>query len=291
MATLGEKPKGIKIKGGRNGKTAEIQYVCRNATDPFEAYLLAKSTAASLSSLVALAGLSLGEITVDEHRTDFNTGLQDYIVLVTFSDSEDNKEREEGQETISWSTIGGTEKITQALFQARYSPPGFDPARPTPDVGDAINVTSDGVQGVEQPASKLEFTINHWYNPAFLTDDFLKLVSDKTGWMNSVAWRSFQPGELLFLGGQAAEYSPSQRKPVKVSMNFSGSANATDIVVTRPDGHNITVDTKKGWDYLWVMYQKTVETDSKTTIQIPRGAYVATTKHEMDFAAELGLSG
>lgn len=291
MATIAERPTGFKAKFDKNGRNCDVPYLVRNATSWMDAYLTAKAKAESLSVEMGLLGLSLGSIEVDHHRNDFQAGLMDYEVVINFSNSENNKEREEGEETISWSTLGGTEKVMQAIDQVAYPVKSGSLTLPAPEVGYGINVTADGVEGVEQPASKLEWSLNHWFSPSFLNDAYLHFIKTMSARVNSEAWRSHGRWELLFLGGEAAEYSPTQTKPVKVSFKFAGSPTAVNIVIPRMvDGGSITIDTKLGWEYLWFLHEKIVDPASKVVIQVPRAAYVAKTKLEFNFN-ELGLTG
>ena len=61
------------------------------------------------------------------------------------------------------------------------------------------------------------------------------------------------------------------------------SPNRTNIVIGE-----ITVASKKGWEYLWVRYADAEDAAAKAIVKVPVAAYVEKVYEEGDFAA-LGI--
>ena len=76
--------------------------------------------------------------------------------------------------------------------------------------------------------------------------------------------RGFAAGEVRFDGVEGSRIDATYSS---VDFIFSASPNATSIPVG-----GITVAAKKGWDYLWVLYEETTSEDR--LVKVPVAAYV-----------------
>lgn len=177
---------------------------------------------------------------------------------------------------IDWSfdTTGVTRHVTQSLRTVHRIKRGGGEAD---DMEGAIGVAKDGVAGCDVPAPKFDFSITRSY--FYLTIDYLKLLKTLTGKVNDAEYLGFPRGELLFKGargqGSTGDYP-------KLTFLFSASDNREDIFIS----DQITVPSKKGWEYLWVAYEDAVGTES--LISRPRAAYVEEVIEYVDFA-QLGI--
>ena len=275
MATAVQRPGyNLAVKFGADGRNATIPYLVSGCVNINEGFEVALSQATADNPVIM--GMTPSGLTLVEELRTAPSGLLDYEISVDYSDGA--KEKVEGDEETTFDTTGGSEKITQSLGTVRYGLSGAnDPL--VPNFHGAINVTDSGVEGVEQPAPKLEFTITKYWNSTFLTDEYLKILAYATGKMNLNAFRGFAPGEVLFLG---ASGSQTGNKPWKIQYKFAVSSNATDIEIPTPSG-TITVSEKYGWDYLWLRYALDEDTPAKSVVRVPQGVYVERTKTAIPF--------
>lgn len=171
------------------------------------------------------------------------------------SDPESRKDFEPLENRISFDTTGGTTKITRAEQEvSRHA--CYSMSSQPPDLKGAIGFDGKRVNGVDIVIPKMEFQVIVYYAPATVSGmNWWKQMAANTGKVNSDAWLSFQPGEVLFNGARGDVPIPTvagQRvKPVPVTMSFSAMANRDDITI----GISSPI-TKQGWDYLWVRYER-----------------------------------
>jgi hypothetical protein len=184
--------------------------------------------------------------------------------------------------TVAFDTSGGTEHITQAylpfdgadLFgfhgEYRYAKAG----QTAPDYKGAINVSGDSVNGVDVVVPTFNFTETWTIPTVFLTNTYVSALYQLTGKTNDAQFRVFQAGECLFLGARCE----ATRGDFKTSITFSFSArpNATNQKIG-----DVTVSSKKGWQYLWVEYESSV--DNANLIKRPKYVYVDDIYGEEDF--------
>ena len=175
--------------------------------------------------------------------------------------------------TVAFDTSGGTEHITQAYLpfdgsaafgfngEYRYAKQG----QTAPDYKGAINVSGDSVNGLDVVVPAFNFTETWTVPTVFLTNTYVSTLYQLTGKTNAAQFRVFQAGECLFLGARCE----ATRGDFKTSITFSFSArpNATNQKIG-----DITVSTKKGWQYLWIEYESSV--DNANLIKRPKYVYV-----------------
>ena len=98
--------------------------------------------------------------------------------------------------------------------------------------------------------------------------------------VNSGSFKGLAAGECLFLGASGSMRAGGDWE---ITFKFAGSPNRTNIRVG-----DITVPSKKGWEYLWVKYSEQEDTAAKAIVQRPVAAYVEKVYDDGDFGA-LGI--
>jgi len=101
-----------------------------------------------------------------------------------------------------------------------------------------------------------------------------------TGKVNNASWKGFAAGEVLFLGVSGSKRGEDDWE---ITFRFAASPNRTNIQIG-----NITVASKKGWEYLWVRYADVEDGGSNTLVKQPVAVYVEKVYEEGDFSA-LGI--
>ncbi|HUS37832.1 MAG TPA: hypothetical protein VMX74_00185 [Pirellulales bacterium] len=189
---------------------------------------------------------------------------------------DENEDLDVGDYTFSFDGTGGTTTRFVSLSQTKYAKDNETAS----DHKGAINVTDDGVEGVEIGIQSLKFSIRKRMPRTTITMAYVKLLSNMAYTWNESAFLGFEAGELLFVGATGSAGTDSDPE---VTYNFIASPNATDIPVG-----DITVSTKRGHDYLWATFEKIEDDTAKTTPQQPLAAYVDQVYYSSDFS-NLGI--
>jgi len=171
---------------------------------------------------------------------------------------------------------GGSAHITEALDQTSY---GYEAA--APEMNHRINVTRDRngvtVNGLDIDAPTYAWSETH-YLPAGAVNAAYKaaLFAVAAAPVNQYAWRGFQAGEVKFKGASGQQRG---EEDWAITFKFEASPNATGLSVG-----NITGISKKGWEYLWVLYEEVEDGAAKVLVPSPLGVYVAKVYAESDFS-------
>ena len=193
-------------------------------------------------------------------------------------------EPEAGDNLFNFDTTGGTRHITQAIMAiASYG------AGVPPDMRGAINVTSDGVEGLDIDDRIFSFNIERYIADDDLTDAYLRALYLQTSTTNNAPWKitirgktfNFKKREALFkgaTGGQRGE------EDWRIDLKFAAIPNYTGKTIG-----GITGIDKKGWEHIWWRYQD-VESEN-VLIKTPTHAYVNQVYEESDFVNLIGTLG
>jgi len=248
----------------------------------------ATGTVAAVAPLFYLADDS--QILVRQEFIPKVVGPTSWEIGVRYGTEDDRKSHEvpeAGFWRFSFDTTGGTHKITQSLETIHRVE--ADPADPAPDLKQAIGWDGKRVNGVDVVVPKLEFDITAYYAPATITAGYMKDLARKTGRTNDGAWLGFDEGEILYMGSTGDGDVPlacgPRVKPIPIVHKFAASENVTDLAVG-----DMTVPSKKGFEYLWVRYKQIESDDTTNIIPKPVHAYVERTYEKTDFAALFGFS-
>jgi len=191
--------------------------------------------------------------------------------------------------SISMDTTGSTEHLTVAYPHPTLGPiyRGYAASDETaPDSYGAINVSGGRVNGVDVTVPTFAWSetwlVPTWYllsakKPADedrKTDEvkdpapgqpYAFDLHNATGSVSEDEFRGFNPGEILFLGARFDASTSSTMVPVTYS--FQARANQENIKF-----NDVTVEKKKGWEYLWIDYGD--EVSEGVPVKFARYVYV-----------------
>jgi len=178
--------------------------------------------------------------------------------------------------SYSFQTSGGTTHIQQSRSTTSSTVVGGGAA---PNFKQAINVTKEGVEGVDIVTAQAEFTIEA--RRAFVSLNYFNTLFRLTGTVNNAAWKNFQEGEVLYLGCDARYTS---NDGWSLSHKFSAEPNQESLRISA----DLTVARKYGWDYLWVGYKEGF--DAGYRVRTPFAAYCERVYRFTNFAQlEIGV--
>jgi len=184
---------------------------------------------------------------------------------------------ETGESSFSFDTGGGTQHITQSIKTTDMTGDGI---HGLVDYKQAIGVADDSIEGTDITVPVFNFSETHYFDDANVTDAYKQLLFRKTGMYNNDSFKGFSPGEVLFLG---ASGSRRGKGDWEITFRFAASQNRDDIMIG-----DIGPLTKKGWDYLWVKYEKQEDTEAKKLALLPSAVYIEQVYHGTDFTS-LGI--
>lgn len=205
--------------------------------------------------------------------------------------ADDENQTDPLRRSRSFDTSGGMSHITQADGGKITSNGGtttrtgterrFPPSAPSMD--SAIGVDDNGVQGVDIVVPALTWTETYDVPHSYITSDYIKSVAALTGTTNDAAFRTFDTGEVLFLGASGSQEWDQQKGdgPWTLSFKFVASKNLTGQTIGSISGIE-----KKGHEYLWVRYESSVS--NSELVKKPKYVYVNTVYREGDFSG-LGI--
>lgn len=156
-----------------------------------------------------------------------------------------------------------TTRMTQSYATVGIYPA---PGRPAPIFYGAINVTRDGVEGVDVEIPTCEWTETWRFPDGTITPGYNGILYLLTGRVNNNTFRGFATGEVLFRGASGRK---TRQDAWEISYRFAASPNATGLTVGE-----ITNISKKGWEYLWVLYEDYEDNTAMKLVKRPVAVYV-----------------
>lgn len=260
----------------------------------------------------------IGELVVSRPRTDGETRSQELVYIVT--DTDDDTIVLDTVNLVSPATFNGLYKneITcepenYQVWRAtvRYSSrkkkePGFEErsieisttqvkrlqtlqrfgswapnGEQAPDTKGAIGVDGDTIHGVDVDVPAMTMTIKKVFAAEDVTNAVIKAWGRMAGRTNDAPWLGWDTGEVKFLGSDGGS---KDAETVEFNFKFALSENADNIQIDNIAGPI----AKKGWEYLWVMYDDDV--DENKRVKLPRAVYVDRVLEEGDFTI-FGIRG
>jgi hypothetical protein len=209
--------------------------------------------------------------------------LGDDAWQVTISYSKDGAE--DGTDPLkrsrSFDTTGGTQHITQAYSVGSGGSLDFEYRFPSSatNMSGAIGMDSNGVNGVDVVTPQLQWQESYDVPNAYVTNSWIRSVAGVTGTTNNASFRGFEAGEVLFMGCSGSQEWDDQkgRGPWSLSFRFVASKNVTNQTIG-----SITGISKRGHDYLWVLYEDAVS--GSALLKRPKSVYVSKVYKDSDFS-------
>ena len=223
------------------------------------------------STPTAYGDLERSGITIEPEWVDTTTGAGCWDVEVEYTLPEE-EEPQTGESSYSFDTGGGTQHITQSIATVGKYGGIFDP----PDFKGAVGVTHDNVEGVDITTPVFNWSETHYLPDSVVTPAYRGALFRLTGTVNQAPFKGCAVGECLFLG---ASGSKRGQEDWEITFRFAASPNKTGIVI-----NGITVESKKGWEYLWVRYADEEDTDAHELVKRPIAAYVDQVYEYGDFS-------
>lgn len=147
--------------------------------------------------------------------------------------------------TLTFNLIGGTKHITTAYDTTGYVGPGGTVVGVQKTIG--IDLKTGQVRGVDVFAPVLDYSLTTQFANSIVTTAYIDKVFDLTGKTNDAVFKGRQIGEVLFKGARGQKRGNDRWE---ISFEFAYSKNETGIAVG-----DITGISKKGWEYLDVLYK------------------------------------
>jgi hypothetical protein len=93
-----------------------------------------------------------------------------------------------------------------------------------------------------------------------------------TGKTNNAAFKGFAAGEVLFLGCSGTKRGDQQWE---ITFKFAASPNVADFCADWPaDVKPSAAVPKKGWEYVWVRYRETEDTNAAAMTKKATSVYI-----------------
>lgn len=142
-----------------------------------------------------------------------------------------------------------------------------------PDYGKAINVSDQGIGGLDVPAPNPTLRRRRVFKKEDVSASWLRDMAKKAFRTNVAPWEGWSAGEVLY---RTTSYTDRMDGNVEVSQSFSIGQNVTSQTVAGIAGLD-----KKAHEYVWVLTEVTQGTDRLVTT--PRAAYVERIFETLDF--------
>lgn len=248
----------------QSATTGTRLYFVEGTDDEFSAYAYAY-----LNTPTDMGGVPRVSVNVEVHE---GIESETWLATVTYSNQPQGSSFETESNQYGFETGQGRSRVYVGLQSMGNYGLNGDAA---PDFGAAINVSEDKVEGVDIVTPQPTFTETVVLPIDVVTNGYKRLLNTLCGSVNNAAFRSYQPGEVLFVGAQGEQITPVSWR---VTFKFMTSDN---VVGQMFDG--IGPVTKEGWDYLWFRFQERVDTGSGALIRKAVSGHVVRVYRRADF--------
>jgi hypothetical protein len=271
-------------KGRKAASNYQKSYKVFGTTDDVELHTSINSKVTAELAYWQYPGVTGMQLRAEQYSVSY---LGDDAWQVTISYSKDGAE--DGTDPLkrsrSFDTTGGTQHITQAYSVGSGSSLDFEYRFPSSatNMSGAIGVDDNGVNGVDVVTPQLQWQESYDVPNAYVTNSWIRSVAGVTGTTNNASFRGFEAGEVLFMGCSGSQEWDDQkgRGPWSLSFRFVASKNVTNQTIG-----SITGISKRGHDYLWVLYEGAVS--GSTLLKRPKAVYVSKVYKDSDFSG-LGI--
>lgn len=221
-------------------------------------------------------GLPYQSIRFEGYSGDENAEFS--VVYAKQETSTDDYADETEEPTTSFDCSGGSKRVTHAIAQQRI----YGLLNPGNMVGwNGRSGAEMDVAGVDVPVGQMRETYTRIMSLKNLTTAYKRRVARLVGKVNSLPFKGWEAGEVMFLGASYSTPTKSKEKVV-VTYNFQIQENEQNTVI-----EGITVGYKRGWDYIWGIPSSSVNESLGTKATI-NSLFIAQITEYEDFS-ELGL--
>lgn len=196
---------------------------------------------------------------------------QDWLVTLTYSVGGGSL----AEQTETFTTGRSTSKVTVSLGTQR----AYGAGAAVGDNGGLINVTREGVEGVDLVVPDPSESITRTFSPADWTTEYKRTLIELAGRVNEQPFRGWEAGECLFLGASGTRKGNS---PIEVTFEFAISVNRDDIELEL-GGTSVPNIEKAGHEYIWVTWKEAEAGSPPRLVKNPVRAYVEKTYPVADF--------
>lgn len=260
-----------RVEMDQNGKykSYEQTYLVFGAEDECEA----------VSAVRNMVSKTMYSLPLDNIELKSRCSEDIFKVIVSYSEQTYLSETEEEEETptLSFDCGTGTRHVSKSIKQTRI----FG----NMDAGGMIgwNGKSGGdkeVAGVDVPAPQLRATYTRKMRLANITESFIRNAAALVGCVNSVKFKNWQPGEVMFLGWS---YSAPLKGAKYAMVTFSFAIQMNEVVTISGS----TTYNKKGHDYIWTLTRTVVDQNGLPQV-VPDSIFIEQVAKYADFSI-LGL--
>lgn len=226
---------------------------------------------------LVLDGLARNSIEAVERINDYV-----YRVRVGYKSpgpiDEEDEEITEGA-TDSFDTTGGIEHISYGITRVDAA------GKPSSEIGAAINYDGENVNGVDITVPRYGFSKKIKIPDSFVDESLKMAIFQDTGKVNSIEFEGFAAGEVLFLGAQGTKQITFDdiEDEWEITYHFQAQKSRIDILFNQGQSDEFKIDYKKGWDYIWVQYQKKEDQGQQQIVSKAIAAYVVQVYEEVNF--------
>lgn len=179
-----------------------------------------------------------------------------------------------GEYSYQFDTTGNVAKRTNFLgTPTSYAREG----ETAPDHKGAINVSDNGVEGVDVVVPGFKWTETHTFHATVANWSYSQILKALTGRVNAATFRGFAAKQVLFHGatGGASNREPGQ---VVLTYSFEQQDDVKDLDVGDVKGVN-----KTGFQYAWTEYQREDDATASKTVHRPLAVHVGDVYYTADF--------
>lgn len=269
-------------------KKAVRQYKIFGTPDGDEAHTLLSSTAPSTHTVLGTpVPRARTRVEPVADTVDDLTGSGDWIGIAEyeFPSNTFNPPAPVDTAVFNFEAQTSSERVFQSLeTKARHGAEddGLDPEGAT-SYGGLVNVTDDGVEGVEILNPKFSFSITSFVEDTELQSS-IGAIAGSVAKVNNASFNGFAAGEVLFVSASGSRRA--DETSWEVNFAFMVSENLEDIEISTPlapSGH-IDVAEKLGWDYIWTRAVPYTDPDTGRLGTAVEAVYVERMYESADFS-------
>jgi hypothetical protein len=271
-----------------SGKRATRQYKIFGTSDSDEAFTLLMATAPATHTVLGTAvPIARSSVTPVDDTVDDSSGRGQWVGVVQYGFPGGGFGAPPPSDTsfFNFEAQTSSERVFRSIkSKSRHgaADDGLDPEGAT-DYAGLINVTDEGVEGVEILAPKFSFSMT-----AYIDDEDLQSaiadIARSVARTNDASFQGFAAGEVLFISASGARRADEESW--EINFGFMCEPNRENIEVDTPlaPAGKITVAQKLGWDYIWARSVPYTDPDTGRLGTATEAVYVEQMYETADFS-------